>query len=316
MQIAEEAAAPAGEGEERQRHRNRHVDADLTDRDLVLEAPRRAAGAREDGGAVAVGVVVDQLDGLGQVRRLHAAQHRPEDFLAIEHHLRRHLGEQTRPQPVAIGIARHRDTTTIQQQLGAFLLALLDPAGHALQRLRRDQRPVAGALVIPGARAHLGQRVAHPLDQGLRITDEDRHRDRHAALTRRADTGTDQRVDHLVGRGVRHDHHVVLGPGEALGALEVVSGGAIDVLTHRYRADEADGARNLVGEQMIDLIAPALHHGQDALGGTRFHEQLRQPQRGQRHLLGRLEHEGIATGDGQREHPQRYHGGEVERRDA
>jgi hypothetical protein len=41
-------------------HGDGHVDADHGDLDFVLEAPRRTAVIGEDGGAVAVGVGVDQ----------------------------------------------------------------------------------------------------------------------------------------------------------------------------------------------------------------------------------------------------------------
>ncbi len=36
----------------------------------------------------------------------------------------------------------------------------------------------------------------------------------------------------------------------------------------------------------------------------------------ERHFFRRLQHEGVAAGDGERVHPHRHHGGEIERRDA
>jgi len=51
------------EGEKRQGHRNGNVDSDLAHVNFVLELSRRAARAREDGGAVPVHVGVDQRDG-------------------------------------------------------------------------------------------------------------------------------------------------------------------------------------------------------------------------------------------------------------
>src|SRR5690606_35281427 len=77
-QIAQLGATRAAEGEQRYRHRDRHVDTDLADVDIFLEAPRDAAGAGEDRGTVAVRVGVDDVDRLIQVVGLHYAQHRPE----------------------------------------------------------------------------------------------------------------------------------------------------------------------------------------------------------------------------------------------
>src|SRR5256885_13254786 len=65
-QVAQLGGAAAREGEQRNRHGNRHVDADLAHVDVFLELARRSARLREDGRAVAVGVGVDELDGLVQ----------------------------------------------------------------------------------------------------------------------------------------------------------------------------------------------------------------------------------------------------------
>ena len=54
------------------------------------------------------------------------------------------------------------------------------------------------------------------------VADEHRHADRHAALTCCAAAGAEQVAEHLILRRVRHDHHMVLGPGEGLHALQVL----------------------------------------------------------------------------------------------
>ncbi|MNT13409.1 hypothetical protein D3C72_1483790 [compost metagenome] len=59
-----------------------------------------------------------------------------------------------------------------------------------------------------------------------------------------------------------------------------------------------------------------MHHAEDARWRPRLGEQLGQPHGGQGILLGRFQHEAVAAGHRQGEHPERYHGGEVERRDA
>ncbi|MCY1400865.1 hypothetical protein D9M71_159690 [compost metagenome] len=116
--------------------------------------------------------------------------------------------------------------------------------------------------------------------------------------------------------GVGQHHHVILGAGECLYPLQVGSAGAIDVLAHRHRADEGDGAHVRVGQQRIHLFATAVDHLQHALGRAGFDEEFGEAVGGQRILLRGLEDEGVAAGDRQRKHPQRDHRREVERGDA
>jgi hypothetical protein len=58
--VAEQGGFPAAEAVVGHGHGDGHVNADHADLDFVLEAPRRTAVIGEDGGAVAVGVGVDQ----------------------------------------------------------------------------------------------------------------------------------------------------------------------------------------------------------------------------------------------------------------
>ncbi|KFF32029.1 chemotaxis protein [Pseudomonas aeruginosa VRFPA01] len=161
VQVAVEGALPAGEGEERQRYRDRHVDSHLADLHRVLVAPSGAAGAGEQAGAVAIGIGVDQGDGLFQAIHLQAGQHRAEDFLAVQAHPRRHCTEQGGSEPVAVGIAFDLALRAVEQALGAFRLAFGDQAQHALPRLRADQRTIGGVRVLPVTGAQGG----HPLGQ-------------------------------------------------------------------------------------------------------------------------------------------------------
>ncbi len=68
-------------------------------------------------------------------------------------------------------------------------------------------------------------------------------------------------------------------------------------------------------EDLVYLLRSAVHQVQHALRCTRLDKQLHQPYRRERILLGGLEHESIAAGDGQGIHPQGDHGGKVERGD-
>ena len=81
MGIAEQRCLPATEGVVRHRHRDWHVDADHADLDLVLEPTCCSAVIGEAGGAVAVGVIVDQLHASLVAWNAHDAENRSEGLL-------------------------------------------------------------------------------------------------------------------------------------------------------------------------------------------------------------------------------------------
>jgi hypothetical protein len=153
---------------------------------------------------------------------------------------------------------------------------------------------------------HLVRHVAH----------QHRHADRHAALAGRAVARADKRIHRLVDVRIGHDHHVVLRAAQRLHALAVVGAGFIDVVGNGRGADEAHGLDVGVLEQRIDRGLVALHHVEHAIGQARFLQQLGHAQRRGRVGRAGLEHEGVARGNGHREHPHRHHHREVERRDA
>ena len=69
-------------------------------------------------------------------------------------------------------------------------------------------------------------------------------------------------------------------------------------------------------EQCVDGLACAVDDVQHSLGKSRLEKDLGESLAAQRRAFRRLEHEGVARDDRQREHPQRNHHGEVEWRDA
>ena len=81
-------------------------------------------------------------------------------------------------------------------------------------------------------------------------------------------------------------------------------------------ADEADGLDGGVGEDGVDGGLVAVDDVEDAVGEAGFLEHLGEEDGGGGVALGGLEDEGVAAGEGEREHPERDHGGEVEGRDA
>src|SRR6185312_9960223 len=85
-EVAKQRAFPAAERVVGHRHRQRHVDADHADLDVVAEAARRLAVAREDAGAVAILVRIDQIHGLLQRFHAHHAEHRAKNFFLVNAH--------------------------------------------------------------------------------------------------------------------------------------------------------------------------------------------------------------------------------------
>src|SRR5690554_6562433 len=314
--VAVERTLPAGEREERQGHRNGNVHSHLAHIDLVLEAAGGATVVGEDGGAVAIRTVVNQLNGFAKVVRVHAGEHRPENFFFIDIHFRRHLAEQRGPYPVTVRQAIHGAAATIQHQFRTLRFTCGNQGFDTLLGLTADNGAIAGTGVVPGTRAYLRHgflEFRYPLLCGA---DKHRHGDRHAALAGGAHRGTHQGIDHLLLVGIRHDHHVVLGAGKALYALHVAGAGFVDVTADRYRTHKGNGLDDGIVQQGIYLLLGTVHYLQNALGRTGFFEQFRQAHRGERILLGRFQYKDITAGDGHGEHPQGNHGREVKRGNA
>ena len=316
--VAEQRRLPAAEGVEGHRHRDRHVDADHAHLDLVCEFARRVAVTREDGGAVAILMLVDHGRGLLVGIGTDDGEHGAEDLFLVDLHVGRHVVEQRAADEIAVLIALELDAAAIDDELGTFGDTGVDVTLHLLLVLPGDERTHLGFGVGAGSnlqRAHLG---LEPGDQGVRrlLADGDSHRDRHAALAGGAIGRTHQRIDRLVHVGIRHDDHVVLGTTQCLAALAGARRSLIDVAGNGRRADEAH--RLDVGrvQDGVDRLLVAVDDVEHAIGQARFLEPLRQQQRGGGIALGRLQDEAVAGGQRHGEHPHRHHGGEIERRDA
>ena len=134
-------------------------------------------------------------------------------------------------------------------------------------------------LQRPGALGDLGHQLVGDRADGHR------RRDRHAALTGRAEAGVDHGVGGEVEVGVGQDHRVVLRAAEGLDALAVQRAGRVDVLRDRGGADERDGLDRGVGQQLVDGDLVALQDVEDAGGQAGLGPQVGDPQRGRRVLL-------------------------------
>lgn len=108
---------------------------------------------------------------------------------------------------------------------------------------------------------------------------------------------------------------MVLGAAEGLDALAVCSSRLMDVLGDRRRPHEGHRLDAGVGQDRVDRVLAAVHDVEDAVRQTGSLIQPGDEVRGRRVALARLQQERVAGRDGDRVHPQRHHGGEVEGRD-
>src|SRR4051794_33872585 len=316
MQVAEEAALPAGEGEVGHGRRHRHVHADHAGLHLADELAGGGAVAGENRRCVAELGGVDRGQRLVEVLHPLESEHRTEDLLAGDRHLGRHGVEQGGPEEEAVAVL----LAPVDNQRGALLLALLDVAPDPVQRLARGHgrdrgvRAWAGLVALRGAGVarHPGQAVAHAVGDPAHA-----HRDGagQAALARVRERRAEHRGQRRVELRVGHHDEVVLGAGQRLHPLAAQGGALVDLVRHRRRADERDRAHELVIDQRLDRLLGAVHDVEDPVGEAGLGEQLGDAVGGERRALRGLQYERVAGGDRERREPERDHAGEVERRD-
>ena len=316
--VAEERAFPAAEAVIGDRDRDGDVDADHADLRLGGEIAGGVAVAGEDCGAVAELMIVDHLDGGIVIRRAHHRENRAENLFLVDLHLGRDAVEQARADIIAALIALQRQVATVHHQLGAFLHAVIDIAAHFVEMHLAHERTHLGIAVRAGADLDLLDLGLQRFDQRVArlVAHRDRHRDRHAALAGGAIGGAHQRIRGHVEIGVGQHDGVVLGAAERLHPFAVGAARGIDIFGDRGGADEAHCRDIRVFEDGIDRHLVAMDDAENAFRATGLLEKLGHEIGCGRVLLRRLQDEGVAAGERDREHPHRHHGGEVERRDA
>jgi len=202
------------------------------------EFPGVIAVLREDGGTVGKLIGIHQRQAFLKIVHPLNRGHRPEDLAIAHAHPRLHMVKNRGTDKMAVLESGDHDVTAVQDQLGAFLNALVDPVDHRLLVLGGNHRPQFRRLVV-GA-AHLPQLGV--LDQ---VADElvrtgllhNKHRQRHAAHPRAAEGRVDDPDRGALQRRIAHDQRVVLRLAEALDPLAVRRRGGIDVKADRGGAD-------------------------------------------------------------------------------
>ena len=232
-------------------------------------------------------------------------------------HLRRHVIEERRPEEESV--SREPETFSapaIDHEGRARLDAGVDVAAHLVAVRTVTSGPMSMPSDVPGptfsARAFS---ASFATSASPSRADRDDGRDRHAALARGSVGGANQRVRGEVEVGVGQDHRVVLRAAERLHALAVARRRRVDVFRDRRRADERHRLDAGVVEDGVDRLLVAVHDVEDAVRQARLLEQFGHPDAGRRILFRRLQHEGVAARERDREHPERHHHREVERRD-
>jgi hypothetical protein len=138
------------------------------------------------------------------------------------------------------------------------------------------------------------------------------HADGHAAFTRGAKAGVDGGVGSQFEVGVGQDQHVVLRAAQGLDPLAVAGGGLVDVLGDRGGSDEGNRLDVQVLQEPIDGFLVAMKDVEHTIREARLGEEGSEPVGRRRVLFARLQHHGVAGRNGDRQEPQRHHGGEVE----
>src|SRR5215813_3328581 len=147
VEVAEARALPAAERVVRERHRDREVHADHADLDTAREIARGVAVAGEDGDAVAVIVLGRKPQRLLIVLGAHDREHRTENLLLVDAHVRRHLVEQAAAHEEAMLVALQLEAAAVDLELGAFLDAEVDVAPDLVEMRAGDERAVVGLRV-------------------------------------------------------------------------------------------------------------------------------------------------------------------------
>ena len=130
--VAEEGTLPSAEAVEGHGDGDRHVDPYHANLYAVDEVSGGVAVAGEDGGSVAIFVLVDHLEGGFEVVDSHDSQDWAEDLFAIDLHLGFHVVEEagSEEEPFASGQGL---VAAVDDELGALFFSVLDVAGDALQ---------------------------------------------------------------------------------------------------------------------------------------------------------------------------------------
>lgn len=145
--------------------------------------------------------------------------------------------------------------------------------------------------------------------------DGDDHGKGHATLTSSSESGCGDVLGSKVQIAVGHDNGVVVRTAEGLDALAMAYAGVLDNVSYWRRTNKRNSVDTRVNQNVLNTAAVPRKHVKDAVGKSGLFVELRGEERSGRRRRCWLKNEGIPSSNGQRVHPHRDHGWEVERAD-
>ena len=153
-------------------------------------------------------MAVNQVHRAGVICYAHHRKHRAENFFFIDGHLRGDVIEQRRPDEVALLVALHAEAATVHAKRRPLRFSAVDVAQHLAAVRGGDERPhfVFRRLVQPRPDAQRGNLFFQPGAEAIGgvIAHRQHHRERHAALARRAVGRAHDGVGRHLHVGIRH----------------------------------------------------------------------------------------------------------------
>src|SRR5437899_1257555 len=135
--VAEGGTLPAAEAVVGHRYWQRHVDADHANLDVVAEITCGLTVTGKDAGTVTVFVVIDQLHRFCHRVDAHHTQYRAENLFFVSVHAGLHVIEQGAADEVAIFMAGHEESASIDGYGRPLLFRAVDVSQHLVPMLAR-----------------------------------------------------------------------------------------------------------------------------------------------------------------------------------
>lgn len=300
-----------GEREHRQRHRDGDVNADLSGLDILLEARSSRPRTSEDGSAVTVLVLVDQVDGVVERVDGQTDKDRPEDLLPVAAHFGGDVGDDGGADEVPVGVLLVLVATAVEEDRSALLFGAGDQLVDSGLLLRADDGAEVGALFESAVDVQGFGPLDHLREPVLGLADGDERAQSHAALAGRTEGGAHNGVQALVLVGVRKESRVVLRSQVGLHTLAIGRTAGVDVFTCAVATDEANGLDGRLVQDEVDGLRGPVDDVDHTRGHAGFLAKLRQDHGGAGVPLGRLHHQAVTGDRGNRDTPEGNHSGEV-----
>ena len=139
VQRSKQTSFPATKAMECHWHRNRYIDANHSDLNSFCELTRGITVAGEDGCAITVFVIIDQLNGFFVALHANDRQDRAKNLFVVDAHTWFDVVKQCWTDEIPIFIACDNKISAIDDESGTFRNALIDVTKYFVCMLTRDQ---------------------------------------------------------------------------------------------------------------------------------------------------------------------------------